>query len=249
MSAFSRTIRPYRPLITSASILLISLLGLFVGVVPLIRTTWDMASQVGPLREEVAVLEEKESALLGMDQAEIEENLNELLLAVPQDKSVSTLFSTIEGMAGMSGVSIGDIAVVSPGSIATSAATRQTAEERQLGSGLLPFTLSLEGSLAQVREFLSLTGKVRRLSRVRTFAISVRDDGSVRTTLDMDAFWLPFPAAIGKVAQRISPLTQAQLDLVTRVIALDSFPAFNPVSATFEEELPQSAIKSDPFAP
>lgn len=248
MNNISHTIRPYRPLITSMGLLLVSLLGLFVGVVPLIGKTIDAAQQLSPLREEVAVLVEKDQALAGFEEEGLQSKLSILLTAVPSEKDIPSLFSTVEAVSARSGVGLADMAVVGAGSVATSAAIAQTSQERQLGSGLLPFTIALDGTFEQISSFMSLVGSVRRLSRVRTFSFTVRDDGMVRVMLDMDAFWLPFPAVIGKVSQRISSLTAQQEDVITKVAALELVSSSLQV-APVDESLPAAPVKSDPFAP
>lgn len=240
-------IRPYRPLLVSVAILLVCVIGLFVAVAPLAKKTIDIVQEVGPLREEVSGLQEKEQALLTLDSATLQEQLSVLLSAVPQEKSIPTLFSMVEGVAGESAVSIEDMGLSSPGSIATASAAKQTSEEQKLGSGLLPFTLSISGGVEQIRTFLDMSSSVRRLARVRTFSVTVREDGTARTSLDMDAFWLPFPAAIGKVSQRISALTPQQEQVIADMRAL---PLFAPSAGVpLDVAIPESPAKGDPFAP
>lgn len=241
------TIRPYRPLIVSGAILIVCAIGLFAAVAPLAKKTIDLVQEVGPLGEEVASLKEKEQALLVLDAATLQEQLSVLLSAVPQEKSIPTLFSMVEGVAGESGVSIEDMGLSSPGSIATASAVKQTSEEQKLGSGLLPFTLSISGGIEQTRTFLDMSSSVRRLARIRTFSLTVREDGTARTSLDIDAFWLPFPAAIGKVSQRISALSPEQEQVIADMRAL---PLFAPsVGIPLNVAIPEGPVKSDPFAP
>jgi Tfp pilus assembly protein PilO len=239
--------RPYKQLAISVGILIVSILGLFIGVAPLVMKTISAVQEIAPLGEEVAELRAKEQALTGLDAQSLQENLGVLLSAVPEEKSIPTLFSMVEGAAGRSGVSIEDMGLSSPGSIATAAAAKQTSEEQRLGSGLLPFTLSISGTLEQVREFLTTTLSVRRLARVRTFSLVVRQDGTTRTSLDMDAFWLPFPATIGKVSQKITTLTPQQEEVIGEMRSLELFAAVTGVP--IEVTIPENAAKSDPFAP
>jgi hypothetical protein len=248
MSSIIPIPRAYQPFIASGALIVAALAGLFIGVVPISLRAVDLFRQLGPLREEVAGLTQKDSALSGLGQEELEEKLATLLTAVPQDKSVASLFSLTEGIAGRSGVAITDMGVSSPGSIATAAATKQTTQEKELGSGLVPFNLAIEGTLPQIREFLRVSASSRRLSRVRSFEISFRSDGSAKATVVMDAFWAPFPAAIGKVSQRITPLTTQQEELIGDMAQLELL-SESPVVSSVVVTIPESAEKDDPFAP
>lgn len=248
MSSIVHTVKVYKSLIVSVSILLACVIGLFIGVAPVIRNTIGSVQELGPMREEVSTLQEKQQTLGALDEIRLQEALGVLLSAVPNEKSIPSLFSTVEGMAAASGVSVGDLVITTTGSIASSSAIKQSAEERSLGSGLVSFTLSVEGSMGQVQQFLAMSGSVRRLTRIKTFTLSMRDGDTARATLVMDAFWSPYPAVIGKVSQRIAALTPSQEEVIAKVGQMELLSSLQTTTSQ-NVDIPASPAKSDPFAP
>lgn len=247
MNNLLHTIRAYRAIAVSLAILIAAILGLFVGIVPLVRTSLAAGAQLGPLTEEVQVLTEKIGALGSIDEAQLSDSLGLLVSAVPSERSIPSLFATVEGMAAESGVSVGDLVVLTGGSLATASAARQTAQERQIGTNLLSFSMSIEGTIEQIRAFLALSGTTRRVTRVKTFSLNARSGGLLRTTLEMDAFWAPYPAVIGKVSQRIVAISPSQEDVIARLSAMREFSSVAQLSTA--ADIPAGPVKPDPFSP
>lgn len=241
--------REYQGLIISVGVLIVSGLGLVLGVVPLIQKTIDLNTENSSLSAEVDLLNNKVSVLQSIDENMMRSDLQTLLSAVPSDKSLGTLLGTLDGLTGKTGVSSGNFSLSKLGSLATESAQRLTADEQAVGSNILPFTISLTGTLDQMRGFLATSISVRRLFRVRTFDVSFLKAGTesgtmVSANVAMDTFYSPLPSAIGSVSQPLTALTSTDTDLIAKVAAM---PLLVQTSATLPPPT-AGAGKPDPFS-
>jgi Tfp pilus assembly protein PilO len=242
--------REYQGLIVSIGILIVCGLGVLLGVVPLIQKTIDLNTENRSLSAEVDLLNNKVSVLQSIDENAMRSDLQTLLSAVPSDKSLSTLLDTLDGLTGKTGVSSGNFSLSKLGSLATESAQRLSADERAVGSNILPFTISLTGTLDQMRGFLATSVSVRRLFRIRTFDVSFVKTGTesgtmVSANMAMDTFYSPLPSAIGSVSEPLTALTSTDTNLIAKVAAMQ------PLVQTSSVTLPPptgGAGKSDPFS-
>lgn len=234
----------YQGLIISVGILVISGLGLIVGVVPLIQTTIDLSNEFSTLSKDVNVLDNKISVLETINEDMLKKDLQTLLSAVPSDKSFSTLLGTLDGLTAKSGVSMGTLSLTKPGSLSTASAERLTIDEQVVGSKILPFTVNIIGSFDQIHAFMTSATSIRRLFRVRTFNISFASPDSAQASIAMDAFYSPLPSTIGSANQLLAALTSSDADLIAKVAAME-------LLVTPQTTLPPpsaGAAKPDPFS-
>jgi Tfp pilus assembly protein PilO len=248
----TKLFREYQSLIISVGILIASVLGIIFGVVPLVQKTIDMNDGIKSVSAEVDVLKNKVTVLESIDEASMRSHAQILLSAVPADKSLPTLLATLDGLAAQTGVSSGNFTLSKLGSLATVSAERLSADERDVGGNILPFTLNISGSFDQLRGFFASSVSVRRLVRVRTFDISflkVENEASasanlVTATLGMDTFYDSLPTTIGAVGQPLTGVTSADEDVIAKVAAMQLLVA--PSSP-----LPPPSggpVKADPFS-
>lgn len=236
--------RQYQDLLISITILLVSAFGLLAGIIPLAKSGLDINSSSATLSMEVDALNKKVSILQSADEDMLRSNLQALLIAVPSDKSLSTLLGTVDGLSAKTGVSVGTLSLTRPGSLATVSATRLTADERAVGSNILPFSLSVSGTLDQVKAFLSAAVSVRRLFRIRSFDIVFANTNVITANLSMDAFYSPLPSTIGTVRTPISALSATDTEFIAKITAMQQFAQPSAV-------LPAAAAgagKPDPFS-
>ena len=222
---FKKLFHEYQGLIISIGILIVCGLGLLLGVVPLIQKTIDLNTESRTISAEVDLLNNKVSVLQSIDENAMRSDLQTLLSAVPSDKSLSTILGTLDGLTGKTGVSSENFSLSKPGSLATESAKRLTADEQAVGSNILPFAISLTGTLDQMRGFLATSISVRRLFRVRSFDVSFLKTGTesgsmVSANVAMDAFYSPLPSAIGSVSQQLTALTSTDTDLIAKVAGM-----------------------------
>ncbi len=209
MPKLNTILKTYQGLIISGVILLFCAVGLIAAVIPAIDKVQTLWQDTQKLSDDNKALQTKLNALNLLDETSLRQQLDTVISAVPADKSLPTLFSTVDALSAQSGVSVMALTVNGNTSLASgSAATRITPEERLLGTQTVPFSLSIQGTLASIQQFITLAPQVRRLLRIRTFAISFpQDNRPIRIALEMDAFYQPSPTTLGKTGTVLPSLT------------------------------------------
>ena len=214
-----RSLHLYQPIILSVVILLGSILGITLVVVPVARTTFELAAATRSLSTEIGQLRAKNSLLDGLDEETLRGQLEAIVTAVPPDKALPSLLLTVEGLSGQSGITLSDL-TLSPGIIATGAAQESTVTEKQLGANLLSFAVTVEGTFDGLRSFLNSVVGVRRLMRVRNFTATFASSGTTKTLLQMDTFYIPYPTSLGRPTQKLNPLSVREEELLVRIAAM-----------------------------
>lgn len=234
---WKRLIRRYQEFIGPTVVIGVSILGLFVGVIPAGRTVLGNYWAMQTLGKQVNALQNKAHVLETMDEALVRSQLQGLLDAIPSEKNPGSLLLTAEGAAAQGNMAISDIALVAPGSLATESAVIQSAQEKKLGSTLLPFTMTLEGTLLQFRTFLETAQSVRRLLRVNSFSLNFTPAG-MKALITMQAFYAPFPVVIGSVDTPLVDFTDKEKETLSSVLQLPQMVVSVPTQSTAGKENP-----------
>ena len=238
-----KMLRQYKNLILMGSIAVGSLVGMLVGVVPLAQKTVSLWQEVTALSSDVTLLSGKASILQLVDEDELRTNVLTLATAVPPDKSLATILTTLDTVSGQSGVAMSDFSLTKPGSIATASAKRLTSDEAKIGANLLPFSVSGVGTFDKVRSFLASVTRVRRVFRIRAFQLT--NSGSLTNVhVDLDAIYLPYPTTVGSVTA-VSNMTAAEEKTISSVGSLPLASQTSQASAS--GSVPSG--KTDPFSP
>ncbi len=223
----------------------LSLAALGFGIVPLAKRTVALSRQLSSLTGDISLLRSKQAVLQAADEAVLRNNLLTLASAVPPDKSLSTVMTTLDYVSTNARVDVIDVTLSRPGSIATDSAKKLSADEAKIGSNLLPLSVTVRGPFDKVRSFLTTISIVRRLFRVRSLDVSVNGTFA-EARMELDGFYAPYPVSIGSVIQPISPLT----DRETQIIAvIDQMPFASREQEVVEATASVSIRKSDPFSP
>lgn len=216
---WKRLIHRYQEFIGPIVLIVVSILGLIVGVIPAGRKVFGNYFAMQTVGKQVNALQNKAHVLETMDETLVRSQLQGLLDAIPSDKSPGTLLLTAEGTATQNNLSLSDISLVAPGSLATESAVIQSAQEKKLGSTLLPFTMTLDGTLLQFRNFLETAQSVRRLLRVNSFSLNFTPIGT-KALVTMQAFYAPFPVGIGSVDTPLSDFTDKEKETLATILQL-----------------------------
>lgn len=245
MTTVNKTFRQYQNIIISVSILLFCVMGTVFGVVPAALKVQEMVGAVRLLREETKTLANKLETLSRFDEVILRQQLTDVLSAVPADRSFPTLFQTVEAVAAQTGVAIKNMDIGGT-SLATPSASKISAAEKKLGTRTVPFTVTVEGPIGALEQFISLSPNVRRLLRIKIFSITFpKDQSTVTTSFDMDAFYEPLPTSLGTAKSTLPSLTEQDTAVIAK---LSGFPLTTSETA----ELPPPVIgrvKQDPFSP
>lgn len=250
MRSLQRFLRTYQNLIVSVVMLVFVLVGFMFGVLPAAQKVLSIQKEVRLLSTQTGELSNKSAILSAVDEETYRRYLADLVTAVPGDQSLTSLFSTIDGLASQTGVSLTDLALTKPGALATESARKQSVEEKQIGTNLLPFAVTIIGSYDQIREFIALAVKVRRFFRIRGFDLSLIDPTNVSVRVAMDAYYSPYLTSIGSVDSKVEALNAQDEKIITTVSNL-------PLVGDFSLGVPSSGPvdgvvtipKANPFAP
>lgn len=235
----------YQGFVVSGVVLLFGTVAIFFAVIPGIQATRDLYDNLKTVEKDIGTLGGKLQFLEALNEEDVRDRLILLVSAVPQEKSVPTIFSTVEGLAQESGASIIDVSLTSPGTLASmSASVRQSASEKKIGASTLPFTLTASGDYDQIRRFVGKINTVRRLFDVTSFDISINATGLTQVRITLTAFYQPLPTKVGAIQAPVTPPSQKEEAILNRLIqypdmsrgALDTL---TPVT---------SGGKRDPFA-
>lgn len=245
MSKLTRAIRPYQGLLVPVVILALCAAALLFGVVPAVRGMMTLQQESSDLNEQNRAVTEKVTLLEALDETQLLNQLSILTSAVPTDNSPALLLASVEGLSAQAESTIVSVEIGSPGLLATESAKKQTSEEKQLGSNISPLTVTLEGTLAQIRSFLAAVGGVRQFMRVTNFTIAFNDEGIAKATIGMSGFFSPLPHSIGTASQALEPLTQDEEAVLGRVARIPVISFELPVTL-----VPAAGpFRPDPFSP
>ena len=239
-----RFLRIYQGFVVSGAILLFGTVAFAFAVLPGIRATRDLYENLKDIKKEVQALSGKLTFLQSVSEDDIRDRLMIMLSAVPAEKSVPTIFSTVEGFAKQTGVSIAEMSLLSPGSLSTGAATRQSAAEKKIGASTLPFTLNASGTYDEIRAFVGQINKIRRIFDVTSFDISTTSTGDTTVRLSLTVFYQSIEEKVGSIKSPVVALTTKEEEVFMKV---SQYP---DVSRTFLEAPAAdfSGGKRNPFA-
>lgn len=244
MRYLRRFLRIYQGFVVSGVIIVFGVTAFFLAVLPGIRATRDLYENLNVIQKEVQALSGKFAFLQSLNEDDLRDRLVTMLQAVPQDKSLPTIFSTADGLANKSGVSIIDMNLTGSGSLATGSAVRQSAAEKKIGASTLPFTMNATGSYDQIRSFVSEINNVRRYFDVTSFDLSIGATGETQVRLSLTAFYQPLPSKVGSIQSPVIPMTAKEEEVFTKVSG------YPDVSQVFLESLAPdfSGGQRNPFA-
>lgn len=243
---FDKLFRKYQNTIVSAVILLFCVLAAIFAVIPSVTKVQQLAADLRVMTEESTALKKKLDTLVTLDEATLRTNLTNVLSAVPAERSFPTVFETVESVAAQTGVSVVSMSISGGASLATPAASQVSAADKKLGTRTIPFSVTINGSLTGIEQFIALIPQVRRLLRIRVFSIAFpKDDRPLTVNIDMDAFYEPLPASIGSAKAVLPQLTETDLAMIEKLTSL-------PLASQESGALPPPLIgktKENPFSP
>ena len=244
MRHLRRYIQIYQGFIVSGVILIFCTAALFIAVIPGIGATVKLYESQKQISKDIQSLTGKRAFLDALPEDDLQKHVVTLLSALPQEKTIPTLLSTIEGLANQTGVSITNISITSPGSIATGAATTKEVVDKKIAAFTLPFSFDVKGTNGQIREFVGIINKVRRLFSVKSLQLSVQKNGEILVHVELVAYYQPLPTKVGSVQTPVSALSQKEEEMLGTLI---EYPDLSQgYSQSLEPMLSEG--KRDPFA-
>lgn len=234
----------YQGFVVSGMILIFSSVAVIFAVIPGVRVTQDLYENLKRTNKDIEILSGKLRILEGIAEEDIRDNLLMMLSGIPGEKSIPTIISTVEVLGNQTGVSIIDMSLVNPGSLATGAATRQSAAEKKFGASAIPFMLTVSGTYDQIRAFVSKVNTVKRIFDVTSFELNIGSNGQTQARVSLTAFYQPLPEKVGSVQTPVTILTPNQEKILAKVAL---YPDISHLSIqTLTPSV--SGGKRDPFA-
>lgn len=231
-----RFIRLNKQFVMYLTIFIVGIIGLFVGLIPSAQKSIQLLRDLRVLGDEINRIQKKVTMLSLLDPATLDQYGQLVLTAVPSEKSVPTLLSTVEAVAIKNNLLITDLNIETLGSLATGSAGQPIKPE----GFVLSETISLQGELLDLRNFLSDCIKVRRLVRVKNMILSTfPKSDQVSAKLSLEVFYLPLPQSIGKASDSLEPFSQKE---ITTLETLGSY------ALAFEVVSPMSSLDSTPIS-
>jgi len=244
-----RFIRMNTSLVVYSVLLLMGVIGLFVGLVPAVQNGITLIRDLQSLQDEMNSIQKKVTMLSSLNQEELERRSEDVLSAVPTDKSVSTLLSSVEAVALKNGLMISDMSIEAIGSLATGSAIQQTKPE----GNTMTETVSLQGTLIQLRNFLSEVVRIRRFMTIENMGLTALPKSNLMSALlSIEVYYQSLPITIGKASDPIELFSQKEIDTLEKValypivFATEMQPLSSQKTSTVGEE-PTTFSVLDPF--
>ena len=241
--AIRKFFRRYQTQVVYGVMVFVSVAALWYGLIPAWARVRQLFADRQTLISQIVQIQKKIAILEGLDEDALRSQLMALVSAVPADNAIPSVFSTIDGVAAESGITLESLVIQNPGSLATQSARRQTAEEQRFGANTLMFSAVAEGTLEQMRMFFERTVAVRRSLRVRYFDVALSAGNLANLRVGMDAFYVPIPTSLGEVLGSIEPLAPQEEETIRR---LSAYPSYVQSLETVTE--PVILPGRDPFA-
>lgn len=245
MPPINKLFRTYQNGIISVALLVFCLIATLVAVVPAVQKVQDMLGEMQDLSEQTSVLQKKLDTLNALDEDTLRMQFANVLSAVPADRSFPTLFETVEGVAAQTGVIVFDMNISGGASLATPSSAQVSLSDKKLGTRTIPFTVTVNGTLSAVEQFIAMVPTVRRLLRVRVFSITFpKESRPLTVSMDMDAFYEPMPTTIGTAKTLLPTLSEAEEAVISKLSDM-------PLASQGSGSLPAPLIgkmKENPFS-
>jgi Tfp pilus assembly protein PilO len=246
MPPIDKLFRTYQNAIFSVILLLFCVVATLFALIPAVQKVQEALLEVEDLTSQTNVLQKKIETLANLDETTLRNQLTNVLSAVPADRSFPTLFETIEGVAAQTGVAIVNVSIESGTTLATGSAAKVSAADKKLGTRTIPFSVTVNGSLPTVEQFITLVSNVRRLLRVREFSIAFpKELRPLTVVIEMDAFYEPLPTELGSLRNVLPTLTADDEAVIAK---LSEFPLIVQSSAALPPPL-IGKVKENPFSP
>jgi len=249
MRTIRRFLRQYQSFVISGTVILFSIVAFFVGLLPGIHAAIRLISETHSLQNTVKILTEKQRILSDLDISMLTTYSAAAITAVPADKSLGSLFSTVDTLTAQENVTVTGISLGTVGSVASDSAKKLTVDEQKIGVNIVPFSIIIEGPIDRVRNVVDRAVKIRRFFRVRSFDLSFdTKSGVTKSTLSMDAYYVPDLKQLSKVSDALTTLTPDEMEILDKVSAFPLLIQENSggIESQTAPTLPGTV---DPFAP
>ncbi|MCX8008674.1 MAG: hypothetical protein N3A54_03130 [Patescibacteria group bacterium] len=243
-------IRHRNLVLTIAFIIISSLICLFFTIL-LFQATINQLDNISSLKNQVDSLQRKFDILNSLDQTNLEKEFFLTTSSIPIEKSLITIINLVEGIAERSGVNLVSFEVDSSLHYETQSGSQKVNIDKGFGRAYaLPFYVHMNGTLDQMKSFLAIANKARRIISPKSFNIVVDQEG-LTMQIVFDAFFAPI-ADVNQQSE-LKPLKENDYLLLSRLreledIGLINLDNFTSSSNSTNSSESQQNFRSNPFS-
>lgn len=211
------TIRRYERIIASCVVLAAIVVLTVLFLLPNIGKANEIISEREALQKRVASLQKKQSALKTIDIETYKSTYKKLQQVLPERKEFISLFSALDTLEGITGVSI----------LRTDFLASEATTSASKASGSLAYTMPLEfeivGERSQMEKFFeAVTSLSTRLIAIDEMQLQYVDATLVKAQIRATAFYYTPPSKIGSVDAQL-PVISGDSDALIKQLATISF--------------------------
>lgn len=207
-------------------------------LIPTIISISDLRTQQKQKEEQLAQLRKKRTLLDSLDFDEIKNNVADVEIALPSDKNVASVFTTLENLSAKIGVGV-DAIDTKPGVLsgeAQEAVPEIEEAKKNHGAFWIPVEITMRSSTEQFRQFLQEIQKSRRIIDIENIDLTYFDDNQdyVSAQFLFQVYYLPAITQIGSLESSIVAFTDEDLQVLS---LLKTYPDYSSVRINTEIDL------------
>jgi Tfp pilus assembly protein PilO len=206
-------------------------------LIPFIIRTAKLREEINKEQATVALLKQKVSLLSGIEQGTFQQDFENINQAVPHEKNIFSLLSTIDGAAFSSGISMETFSL-KPGGISTDSA--ETRKEKS--SNEFNFNLTAAGDINQIRNFITNLFKARRLVSLKKVSFRFKEAEKTKASIEGVTYYLPATSTTISDVQSDLPIFSAHEKKVLEEI--NGLMTFREASASTFISTPSSTTRN-----
>jgi Tfp pilus assembly protein PilO len=207
---------------------------------PKLEIIFKTSSQLNANKKTLTALTKKLATLEGLAKVELTDKTNLALDVLPAEKDVAGSLFSIKKIAYNNGLIVGDISISEVGELATVSAKQKASKNEIIPS--FKVNVHLVGEVEKIKNFVSNLESNTPLMRISQISLNTKKDLGQEAIIYLDAFFLPFPASIGKSEQPLTAITAEEEKVFVKISQFNSF--------RNEQEIPNLPVgKENLFAP
>lgn len=203
------------------------------------------------LVRQLALLEEKQAILSGIDTVQISERVKKMETIFPSKKPVVELMSSLSKLSAMYGLSFGGI-TLSPGELGDeNKAPEKKTNKNPVNADLhdLRFGFVVAGDFDKISDFLKALENTAPLMKIEKVALTIkgtpildRSLTSVSAAIDVTAYYQLPPKTIGPVSKPIVLLSKKEEAVLEKIFNFQTFEVVVPEMPVGQTDLFGQAI-------
>jgi hypothetical protein len=188
---------------------------------PKLQIIFQTSNQLKSNKKTLAALTKKLASLEGLAKVELTDKTNLALSVLPADKDISGSLFVIKKIAYNNLLIVNDISISEVGELATVSARQRLGKNEIIPS--FKINLNFIGDIEKVKNFIISLESTNPLMRVSQILLSGKKDSAQEATINLDAFFLPYPTSIGKSEDPLEIITVEEEKVFTKISEFNSF--------------------------